>query len=122
VAGAATQETNMQHSRTTTRIAALNDLCRRAIGIAGVLVQTEGINALPAHDQSAIRERVERFDAFTENNDPYGEHDFGAFEYNGQRVFWKISYYDPTGTVHSTDPADPAKTVRRLTIMLAEEY
>src|SRR3954453_9594242 len=34
----------------TKRIAELNDLCRRAMGVAGKLVQTEGINALPAAD------------------------------------------------------------------------
>jgi hypothetical protein len=29
------------------------------------MFQTSGINALPPADQSAIREKVERFDAFT---------------------------------------------------------
>ena len=38
------------------RIAHLNDQCRKAMGIAGRLVQTQGINALPQHVQSAIRE------------------------------------------------------------------
>ena len=44
----------------TKRIAELNDLCRTAMGIAGRLVQTKGICALPPEDQSAIREQVER--------------------------------------------------------------
>jgi hypothetical protein len=30
-----------------------------------------------------------------EDNDPHGEHDFGAFEHEGQRIFWKIDYYAP---------------------------
>ena len=59
-------------------IARLNDLCRTAMGIAGKLIQTEGICALPAADQSAIREKVETFKDFSEGNDPYGERDFGA--------------------------------------------
>jgi hypothetical protein len=107
---------------TTRKIAELNDLCRTAMGVAGRLFQTTGIDALPLADQSAIREKVERFDAFTPDNDPYGERDFGALEHNGQRVFWKIDYYDRSMTKGSEDPSDPGQTVRLLTIMLASEY
>jgi len=74
-----------------------------------------------------IAERVAAFDSFTEDNDPHGEHDFGNFNYEGTRIFWKIDYYDRTsfGTgrdMGSEDPSDPAKTLRVLTIMLASEY
>lgn len=103
-------------------IARLNDLCRSAMGIAGKLFQTEGICALPAADQSAIREKVETFKDFSEGNDPYGERDFGAFEHNGQRIFWKIDYYARDLMHGSENPADPKQTVRVLTIMLADEY
>jgi len=106
----------------TQRIAQLNDLCRTAMGVAGKLAQTEGINALPLHVQSAIREKVETFDAFTPDNDPYGERDFGAIDHEGIRVFWKIDYYAPDLCHGSENPADPKQTVRVLTIMLAEEY
>jgi hypothetical protein len=104
------------------RIATLNDLCRKAMGVAGRLFQTSGISALPVTDQSAIRERVETFNTFTPDNDPYGEHDFGSFDHNGERIFWKIDYYDTTMTKGSEDPSDPKQTVRVLTIMLASEY
>jgi hypothetical protein len=107
---------------TTRRIAELNDLCRKAPGVAGRLFQTSGISALSPADQSAIREKVETFDAFTPDNDPHGERDFGAFEHNGRRVFWKIDYYDRTLTRGSEDASDPSETVRVLTIMLASEY
>jgi hypothetical protein len=107
---------------TNRRIAELNDLCRKAPGIGGRLFQTTGIDALPSADQSAIREKVETFDTFTPDNDPYGERDFGAFEHNGERIFWKIDYYDRSITKGSEDPSDPAQTVRVLTIMLASEY
>ena len=71
---------------TTSKIAELNDLARTAMGIACRLVQTAGINALPLADQSAIREKVETFDAFTPDNDPYGERDFGAIDHAGHRI------------------------------------
>jgi hypothetical protein len=106
----------------TRKIAMLNDLCRKAMGVTGRLVQTSGINALPPEDQSAIREKVEAFNTFTEDNDPHEEHDFGAFEHNGERIFWKIDYYDRTMTKGSEDPTDPNQTIRVLTIMLASEY
>ena len=112
----------MTTNDTTTKIAALNDLCRTAMGVAGRLFQTQGISALPLADQSAIREKVETFTAFTPDNDPYGERDFGAFDHKGQRIFWKIDYYDTTLTKGSEDPTDPKQTVRVLTIMLASEY
>jgi hypothetical protein len=106
----------------TAKIAELNDLCRKAMGVAGRVVQTQGICALPCAVQSTIREKVETFDAFTPDNDPYGERDFGAFEHDGNRIFWKIDYYDRSLTKGSEDPADPGQTVRVLTIMLAREY
>jgi hypothetical protein len=106
----------------TKRIAELNDLCRKTIGITGRLIQTEGFNALPLHVQSAIREKVETFNKFTSDNDPHGEHDFGAVEHEGNRIFWKIDYYALDMMHGSENPADPKQTSRVLTLMLAEEY
>ena len=106
----------------TKRIAELNDLCRKAMGIGGKLVQTAGINALPPVDQSAIRQKVETFNTFNWRNDPFCERDYGSFFHKGKRIFWKIDYYAPDLEYHSADPADPKTTVRVLTIMLAEEY
>jgi hypothetical protein len=107
---------------TTQRIAELNDLCRTAMGIGGRVLQTQGISALPPRVQSAIREKVELFDCFTKDNDPYDEHDFGAFEHEGERILWKIDYYAPDMEHGSENPADPKQTARVLTIMLASEY
>jgi hypothetical protein len=106
----------------TAEIAALNDLCRMAMGVVGRTYQTQGISSLPLAEQSAIREKVETFNDFTPDNDPHGERDFGAFDHNGRKIFWKIDYYDRSMTKGSEDPSDPAQTVRVLTIMLASEY
>lgn len=104
------------------KIAALNDLARKAMGLACRLVVTPGVNGLPAADKSAIREKVEMFAAFDADNDSHSERDFGSFSHAGETIFWKIDYYNPTLDGGSEDPADPKKTARVLTIMLAEEY
>jgi len=106
----------------TARIRELNDLLRTTFFVGGIVVQTEGIQNLPEAEQSRIREKVETFNDFTEDNDPYQEHDFGSFTHAGNKIFWKIDYYDPTLQKGSEDPADPKQTKRVLTIMLAKEY
>ena len=65
---------------------------------------------------------VSAFEAFTADNNPHGERDFGSFSLGGERLFWKIDYYDKALHFGSPDPADPVVTRRVLTIMLASEY
>lgn len=55
-------------------------------------------------------------------NAPYGEHDFGAVTVGRAEGFWKIDYYASDMAHGAEDPAAPTRTVRVLTIMLAEEY
>jgi hypothetical protein len=118
------KEVSSEEEERTEQIAKLNDRCRTAMGVAGRLVQTAGISALPPQIQSAIREDVERFSDFSPDNDPQGERDFGAFTVRGvpERIFWKIDYYAPDLVHGSEEPGDPQQTVRVLTIMLASEY
>ena len=120
------------------RIARLNDLARRAMGVACTVVATAGFRSLSDADQSCIRELVETFDAFTDDNDPHGERDFGCVYQLGdgrwttdrprirederERVFWKLDYYDRELRFASEDAANSAITRRVLTIMLADEY
>lgn len=106
---------------TITRIATLNDRLRQTYW-GGKVMMTPGITALPEDTQHAIFRAVQEFDTFTEDNDPYGEHDFGKVVVNGVSCFWKISYYDNRLEYGSEDPANPDITTRVLTIMLVNEY
>lgn len=67
-------------------------------------------------------QQVRHFDDFTPENDPYGEHDFGVLKMQGLTVYWKFDYWDQSPDWSGLDKSDPSKTVRVLTIMLAEEY
>ncbi|MCJ2044478.1 DUF3768 domain-containing protein [Methylobacterium sp. J-078] len=103
------------------RVRALNDELRRSL-TGGTLMLTAGIIALGRERQQVILSAVAAFDRFDADNDPYGEGDFGALEAAGERVFWKIDYFDRTLARASRDPADASVTARVLTVMLAAEY
>ena len=113
----------MQHNveTTTQSIALLNDQARTTLTNCKLMV-TRGIDLLGNDAVDRILDLVMRFDDFSERNDPFGEHDFGAIEYEGNTVFWKIDYYDLDLMNHSPDPSDTHVTRRVLTIMLGEEY
>ncbi|MBE6448100.1 MAG: DUF3768 domain-containing protein [Alphaproteobacteria bacterium] len=101
-----------------TDIKTLNDNFRKTF-IGGRVMLTAGIRAKTQDEIAEILEKVRSFDNFTTANDPYGEHDFGSFDYKGQKIFWKIDYYDLNYEYMSENPADPTITNRVLTIMLA---
>jgi Protein of unknown function (DUF3768) len=103
------------------RIRALNDELRRNLP-NGQAVMTTGVAALGPDAVARIVKTIAVYDDFFQANDPYGEHDFGSFEADGQRIFFKIDYLDKALTYHSPDPSDPSVTERVITIMLAEEY
>ena len=107
--------------RALSRIAALNDALRRA-GAGGRVMLTAGVAALPPDQRSEIVAAVQAFDAFTPDNDPHGEHNFGLLQFAGHRIMFKVDACDRELQLGSPDPADPAVTTRILTIMLAEEY
>jgi hypothetical protein len=71
---------------------------------------------------AALRAALGSYSEWDPGNDPYHEHDFGAFELFGERLFFKIGYYHPDHDTHAPDPASIETCRRVLTIMLAEEY
>jgi hypothetical protein len=103
------------------RIRSLNDAFRRTF-VGGAVMVTQGVEAMPLDQRRSLLQKIRSFDAFSEDNDPHREHDFGSVDEAGVRCFWKIDYYDRKTEFGSPDPADPAVTTRVLTIMLSDEY
>lgn len=105
----------------TARIRELNDAFRSSL-LGGRIMMTSGVQALDAAELRLLLSLVRQYDQFNEDNDPYGEHDFGSIDFNSTRYFWKIDYYDKSLEQGSEDPADANKTTRVLTLMRADEY
>ena len=101
--------TTIALSPETVCIRDLNDAFRRAPSQYGKLVITCGISSLPFDQRLAIIAKVMSFDEFSPDNDPNGEHDFGCFDFDDERIFWKIDYYDSDCEYGSEDPADPSR-------------
>ena len=99
----------------------LNDKFRKTL-LGGKVMLTRGIYSKGQAVINDILNSVKAFNNFNENNDPYNEHDYGSFLYDGEKIMWKIDYYDRNLQYYSDNPADITKTVRVMTVMLAEEY
>lgn len=107
-------------------IARQNDRFRQTFGadftIPGRVVVTAGVEAKGGAFLQKLMVAVMGFDAFTEDNDPFQQHDFGSVEINGTKVWFKIDLFDPSYKWGAEDPANPARTRRVLTLLLPEEY
>ena len=116
----------------TNAIRELNDRFRTNLpnrcDIPGRVMLTQGIQQLvddeadPGKHLADLFRAIREFDHFDAGNDPHCEHDFGAIDFRGEKVFWKIDYYAPDLLHGSEDAADVTRTMRVLTIMLASEY
>lgn len=110
------------------RIAAANDAFRRTTTSGVVFTATLAAEGLVT--MLAILAKVRAYDAFTPDNDPYGEHEFGSVTHDlslggtprPETCFWKIdTYADASLSFGAEDPLD-ANAVRILTIMHASDY
>ena len=119
-----------ERDETAAIIAEQNDRFRRTWGadfsVPGQIVFTRGVADLSPAAKAIIMQRVQRFSEFTEDNDPWRDHTFGAFDFeiagNSYRIFWKIDLYDTDYAMGSDDPANLAVTRRVQTILHASEY
>ena len=102
-------------------IAKLNDKFRANPSL-GTLILTDGIRSNSSEDIASIINKVRNFNDFDEDNNPYGEKDFGAFDFKGKKIFWKIDYYDNKFLLLSPNVCKPRLTNRVMTIMYADEY
>lgn len=104
----------------------LNDRFRKGDrSVPGETFITRGVNAMIEADGAStldLLSQVRNFSNFNVDNDPWSEHDFGSFTFQGAICFWKIDVYDHALKWAAPDPADPKLSKRVLTIMLASEY
>jgi len=110
MANEATENGNTELSETAQKY----DRLRKSIPFVrppDTLVVTGGLAASFPDDLPSILTKVKDFDEFTEGNDPWHEHDFGAFDYKGEKIFWKVDDYN------GNEGYDLV-----LTVMLASEY
>lgn len=112
-----TEDTEAQ----TVAIRQLNDYLRMTFS-GGRVVMTQGVQALSMDVTSKVIDTIRAFDSFTEDNDPYGTHEFGMFDIDGQKLMFKIDCYDKNLEYGSPNPSDPDVTTRVMTILLASEY
>ena len=106
-----TQEQVIEVSKTQM----LNDQFRES-GFGVTL--TNGVQSV--EDLPGLFQAVRDFNDFTESNDPYGEHDFGSLVWHGEKVFWKIDYYDQESQMWEDPTSQRCRRV--MTVMLAKEY
>ena len=104
-----------------------NDRFRqRDPSIPGRVMFTQGVQALIGEHEEASPEglmaEIGRFDDFTTDNDPLGEHDFASLTYLGERLFWKIDLSDEDFRYGSEEPGNLARTRRVLTVLFPSEY
>lgn len=84
-----------------------------------VFLITSGVQALledsgqldPGVALLGLIRKIKDFNEFTEDNDPWKEHDFGCFQFLGEKLFFKFDDYQGHDGFNIV-----------LTVMLAEEY
>lgn len=94
-------------------IAEKNDLFRKSL-VNFTVILTNSVYHSPHKNE--ILEAVRQFSDFSSSNDPYNEHDYGAFNVRGKSYFWKIDYYDAEFKYYKEDGN------RILTIGEANDY
>jgi Protein of unknown function (DUF3768) len=103
------------------RIRDLNDRFRKSFQ-GGKILLTQSVSDLPDMVKAAALCEVQKFDAFTEANDPTNEHDFMMFEFCNRDFIFSITYYDKKMEHGSPDSADPDVTTRIGALMMVSDW
>lgn len=103
------------------KIRELNDRLRTTFE-GGQVYITVGVQQLGERLCAEAIAAVMAFDAFDQDNDPHGEHDYGTIQVGGRTIAFKLDVYDLRMRFMSPDPADPRVSRRVLTILLASEW
>ena len=123
-------ETNLTETQTAAIIAQQNDAFRRSITASvkaanvppGKMVMTAGIAAEGDEFRAKMFSALVAFDDFNEDADPYGLHEMGVLEIEGQKVWFKFDLYDENYEYGAETPTDPKRTRRVLTLLFPSEY
>ncbi len=100
----------------TVMISMLNDKFRKSS--AGVRLEG-GVQAV--HNLPGLLWAIRDYDKFDDDNPLDDEHSLGRLDWNGDKIFWKIDYFNETLTDYE-DPFSP-RCKRVLTVRLADpEY
>lgn len=74
-------------------IMTLNDNFRKSL-LGGKVMLTRGIYSREQAFINDILQAVRTFNDFNKSNDPYNEHDYGSFEYDGEKIMCMIGIYN----------------------------
>jgi Protein of unknown function (DUF3768) len=103
-------------------IAELNDRFRQHnLGFGQVRIAPM-VEMMPIGQREALLAAVRSFSDFNEDNDPYGEHDFGTVEFQGKKYFWKLDYYADDSYEYGAEDPGSTSTRRVMTVMHSSEY
>ena len=121
-----TRHTQRLNDLARTRPETVNATWNIARGVAHLLTgensPADQPEAYAPERAAALRDALALFNDWDSGNDPYGEHDFGAFELFGERLFFKIDYYHPENDTLAPVPSNIDLCRRVLTVMRADEY
>ncbi|KTF67882.1 MULTISPECIES: DUF3768 domain-containing protein [unclassified Sphingomonas] len=122
-----TEPINTETVSRTARIAALSDRCRHGLDRNARHMITQNLRATldqngPVHGLLATSRLVKAIREYQFTADDGPERDFGAFDFDGHRVCFKVDCYEPSMEWGAEDPSDASATVRVMTIMLTSDY
>ena len=111
-------------------IAEHNDRFRNTWGadftIPGQIVMTRAVAALSPAWMVRLMQAIQQFSDFNEDNDPYGDHSFGAVEITvggeTKTIWFKIDLYEENLEYGAEDPPDLEQTKRVMTILFPSDY